>query len=152
RLQLRGRFLLRGLRRGLLLGRHVWVAAAAASASAGTASAARRPRLAAVDRNGALLTVPVAQSRAGRQVIRIECGAPATRAAARPAPGRFARAASAARPAAAAAWRTGEAFGWPSHQLDRTDAGIQNVLQRRLGALVGHLAIAVRDRADLDAV
>jgi len=43
-------------------------------------------------------------------------------------------------------------FRRPIHQLDRADARVDDVLQYGLGALIRHAAVAVRDRADVDAV
>ena len=48
--------------------------------------------------------------------------------------------------------RAGKALDRPAHQLDRADAGVDDVLERRFGALIRHAAIAVGDRADLHAV
>src|SRR5207245_9517919 len=45
--------------------------------------------------------------------------------------------------------RTRKAFSRPVHQLDRADAGIDDVLQRGLRALIRHAAVAVGDRTDL---
>src|SRR5205814_4542935 len=45
--------------------------------------------------------------------------------------------------------RTRKAFSRPVHQLDRADAGTNDVLQRGLGALIRHAAVAVGDRPDL---
>ena len=48
--------------------------------------------------------------------------------------------------------RTSVRIDGSAHQLNRADAGGDDVLQRRFGALIGHAAIAVGNRADLHAV
>src|SRR3954469_10018307 len=61
--------------------------------------------------------------------------------------------ASPAGPAAAARGRRpGKALDRAAHQLDRADARVDDVLERGLGALIRHAAIAVGDRADLHAI
>src|SRR5262249_347077 len=57
----------------------------------------------------------------------------------------------AAATAAPARGRAGETLGRTVHQLDLTDARFEDVPERGLGALVGHAAVAVRDRPDADA-
>src|SRR4029453_9607613 len=46
----------------------------------------------------------------------------------------------------------GEALCRSAHQLNLTDAGLHDVFEDRFRALIRHAAIAVRDRADVDAV
>src|SRR5262249_1289807 len=53
--------------------------------------------------------------------------------------------------AARALRRTREAFGRAIHQLDLTDPRFEDVVERGIGALVRHAAIAVCDRADVHA-
>src|SRR4029453_5110225 len=48
--------------------------------------------------------------------------------------------------------RAGEHLRRSVHQLDGVDAGIEDVLQRRLGALVLHRPIAVSNDTDLHAI
>ena len=58
-------------------------------------------------------------------------------------------------PAAAATLRRRDprvALDRPAHQLDGADARVEDVAERRLGALIGHAAIAVGDGADLHAL
>src|SRR3982750_1288972 len=54
--------------------------------------------------------------------------------------------------AAARGWCPGKALDRAAHQLDRADARVDDVLERGLGALIRHAAIAVGDGADLHAV
>ncbi len=110
---------------GLLLGCRLAAPAAAASAAA-LAAPARAG-------NRAGFAVPHAGQRFGRRVVRTSPAASATAAAARR--------------------RAREALDRPAHQLDRADAGVHDVLQDSFRALISHQApVAVRDRADLDAV
>jgi hypothetical protein len=48
--------------------------------------------------------------------------------------------------------RTSKRFDRRAHELDLADPGIDHIAQDRFGALVGHAAIAVRDRPDVHAV
>src|SRR5947209_135665 len=130
----------------VLLGRHLAAPASAASAT-GRAWFSRR---ASRSRDRAFLTVPRALLRSLRDRSS-GAGFAAAPASARAAPG--ARSAWCLRTAAPAPrQRAGKVLDRSAHQFDRADPGVDDVLQRRLSALIRHAAIAVRDRPDLHAV